>query len=54
MDKTDADNVRRDMNEETQKALAEARTNAVEAIFELDPFNREAQREFEEILEAKE
>ena len=36
---------------ELEKAIAEARMVAIEAIFELDPFDREAQKDFEDALE---
>jgi hypothetical protein len=49
MDKTDAGNVK--MTEEIKDALAEAKMVAVEAMFELDPFDREAQKEFEDALD---
>ena len=34
-----------------EQALREAHIVAVEAIFELDPFDREAQKDFEEVLD---
>lgn len=36
---------------ELEKAIAEARMVAIEAIFELDPFDREAQKDFEEAID---
>ena len=51
MDKTDACDVRYFMSEDITEALKEARFIAVEAIFELDPFDREAQKDFEDALE---
>lgn len=47
MDQTDADNVMLEIEE----ALKEAKLVAIEAIFELDPFDREAQKDFEDSLE---
>ena len=34
-----------------EKALNESKFIAVEAIFELDPFDREAQKDFEDAIE---
>lgn len=39
------------MFEAIEDALAEARMVAIEAMFELDPFDREAQKDFEEAID---
>lgn len=38
------------MFEAIEDALAEARMVAIEAMFELDPFDREAQKDFDEAI----
>lgn len=39
------------MFEAIEDALAEARMVAIEAMFELDPFDREAQKDFDEAID---
>ena len=36
---------------EIEKALADSKLIAVEALFELDPFDREAQKDFEDAID---
>ena len=50
MDKTNVNYVRVIMSE-IEKALADSKLIAVEALFELDPFDREAQKDFEEAID---
>ena len=39
------------MTENIENALMDAHIIAVEAMFELDPFDREAQKDFEEAID---
>ena len=50
MDKTNVNYVRVIMNE-IEKALADSKLIAIEALFELDPFDREAQKDFEDAID---
>lgn len=50
MDQADAYHVRIVMIEFLEDTLADARLVAIEAMFELDPFDWEAQKDFEEAL----